>query len=200
MLLASQVAATNYPEAYELLQELSPQIKIVAADTDFYDSIDIKQQRPKHVHTYLSLQIFNRKYFGSYDMLAFMDVDVFPMRSVDEVFCSTGKFAAAVRETAGSDWRKSGFNSGFYVYKSDPKDFEGLLETFKSHISQPSVTLGIQGVLNSYFRTQGFFCLSPAYNCLGISGPPLTPETQSSKCSFSGEDRDLHAQQGNHPH
>ena len=188
LVLTSEVAATNYPEAYELLQQLSPQIKIVAADTDFYDSLDIKQKRPKHVHTYLSLQIFNQKYFGSYDMMAFMDVDVFPLRSVDEVFCSTGKFAAVVRETAGSDWRKSGFNSGFYVYRSDPKDFDGLLATFHSHISQPSVTLGIQGVLNTYFRTEGFFCLSPAYNCLGISGPPLTSKAQSSKCSFSGED------------
>ena len=164
------------------------QVKVVAADTDFYDSLDIKQRRPKHVHTYLSLQIFNPQYFGDYDMLAFMDVDVFPVRNVDEAFCTTGKFSAVVRETAGSDWRKSGFNSGFYVYRADRRDFKGLVAAFKKHINQESVTLGVQGVLNTYFRKGGFFCLPPAFNCLGIMGPPAASRVQSSKCSFNGED------------
>lgn len=188
LVLTSKVAAAKYPEAYSALQKLSPTIKIVPADTDFYDNLDIKQLRPKHVHTYLSLQIFNPKYFGEYHVLAFMDVDVFPMRSVDEVFCSNGKFAAVVRESSGSDYRKSGFNSGFYVYRSDPKDFDGLMAAFRHHVSQPAVSLGIQGVLNSYFRAAGsFFCLSPTYNCVGITGPPVTPRVQSTKCSFSKE-------------
>lgn len=145
-----------------------------------------RQMREKHKHTYNNLYIYSPEFGRRFEAIAFIDVDMFIMRNVDEVFCARGSLVPTRRP----ENRNSDFNSGFYVYRPAAGDWAKVERALDAIVNRKGeLKRGIQGVLNVAFGEAAGKgpCLPVGYNCAGWTGPPYEKFVASTKCGFQHE-------------
>mmetsp|Transcript_35093 Transcript_35093/g.83258 ORF Transcript_35093/g.83258 Transcript_35093/m.83258 type:complete len:332 (+) Transcript_35093:178-1173(+) len=183
LVLVANNSWMTWKEELSKLPCLRENIFLRPIDDSFYVSAlgkyGVHQIRPKLKHAYGTIQVFNPAYTGVFCRAVFVDIDVFVLRNVDELFCFQ-QFAVSKRKTFDG---KPNYNGGVFSFSPSKSIHEKFLLEMEIYMKTPGPKkFAMQYLLHKIFNKK-YSCFSDLYNCVGFQlGIPF-----STKCGVGNE-------------